>query len=467
MKARLTRKAFLLSVAVLMVLLIMSTADVYAEERTYVSLYSEEEEAYLIQSVEDLKIFRNSLQNRNYEGEKVLLTKDLSLTPDDDIGDTGGDVLLSGGKFSGYFDGQNHQISGFRDEKHGLLGEINKGTATRIHLSVAMEDVTIKSFDLMMGTKLYGPLADRCFYGRIQYCTVDGVLSSSQPVARSIGGLVGGFSASSSQPGYIRDCKIDLDIDVQQTTGTYFPRPMLGGITCGVEYAEQIQNCVSLGTLKTNYSDVYATFGAFGKAAVRSENGSWRYSEDGKGCFYNANAAESHPSEEEYKNGHEYYMYSEGGQACTAEELQQLSLYAKADYNMDGVWEMGEDGYPALRTDVPASSEEYDGDAVAYQQLYQSEVSAYVIEDVEDLAIFRSSLRYHDYAGEKVLLHNDISIELEDKIGNYYNEINQTGGTFKGYFDGQGYTISGFQDGCYGLIGSLEGNGMVTRLKLV
>ena len=81
------RYYILLTVILVIFASIFTMQTVFAKENTsYKGLWDEDAGAYLITDTNDLKIFRNSLSEYDYAGKKVLLTQNIDIKKDDDIG---------------------------------------------------------------------------------------------------------------------------------------------------------------------------------------------------------------------------------------------------------------------------------------------------------------------------------------------------------------------------------------------
>ena len=176
---------FCLGIVIFCLLTFLIPQRTLAKSPSYQSLWDEESNAYLISSVEELKIFRDSLAEYDYANKTILLMKDIDIKEDDDIGTVETEwEVNSGSVFEGYFNGQGHKISGFYDNKAGLFNNIGKdGIITKLILDV---NVTIPN-----GGR-YSPLAN-LVGGKIIYCGVEGSIHETVPENATDAASVSGF----------------------------------------------------------------------------------------------------------------------------------------------------------------------------------------------------------------------------------------------------------------------------------
>lgn len=77
-----------------------------------------------------------------------------------------------------------------------------------------------------------------------------------------------------------------------------------------------------------------------------------------------------------------------------------------------------------------------------YEDLWNAERNAYVISSNEDFLLFYNSLKDNKFENKVILLDKDIEVKPEARVAK----------TFKGYFNGQGHTIKGWNTTLFNLI---------------
>ncbi|MGN0293835.1 MAG: hypothetical protein ACI4D3_07520 [Lachnospiraceae bacterium] len=207
MNMKMIKQKLSLGISLFCLLILVFSLNVFAESPSYKSLWDEEENAYLISSVEELKLFRDSLAEYDYAGEKILLTSDINITKEDDIGTV--EWNSEGGSiFQGYFNGQGYKITGFYDTKSGLFNNIGKnGVITKLIL-----DLDVDMDDGIIPVE-YAPLAN-IVYGRVMYCGTTGSINVTVPEDYAIVNAYSSFISclkvqntdEQKQPSLISDC---------------------------------------------------------------------------------------------------------------------------------------------------------------------------------------------------------------------------------------------------------------------
>ncbi len=267
------------------------------EEKTYEDLWDDSNKAYIISTVEDLKLFRNSLKDEvNYENKTVYLLNDIRLDDTLDIGTVGFPFDEETTEFQGTFDGRGHSIDGWKNAEEALflvIGE--KGKVCNL----TMRNICIDQAQL--GSAL-------CYMneGSIRACAVSGKISGIKSDYAS-------FALSNF--GSIQNCISSVDIS---TTGK---RPKLAGIVSS--NSGSVSNCIYLGKLSTTEVKKLSLYGI---ADGNIEN-----------CYYL-----------------QQNTYKKQVKACSEEELKKQSTYENFDF--EHIWKMSieqNDGYPMLRTDFP------------------------------------------------------------------------------------------------------------------
>ncbi len=303
-----------------------------ADALSYKSLWDEEQGAYLISSVEELKIFRNSLAEHDYAGEKILLTKDITIQKSDDIGTvkTEWDVN-SGSVFQGYFNGQGHQISGFYDNKAGLFNNIGKdGVVTKLILDV---DITVET------SIYYAPLAN-VVSGKIQYCglkgsirTVESETEKGFSISRFIEKLdAKTYNEDSDNLAFplISDCCITVNVNIRNVPAGS-ANGIDGVISCADVYSENvyyIQNCYVGGTCQrstsTGSKTAYRYVGSINDPYVNTAT------------IFDSTAFLGEP-----------WRFNAKTRATiiTDEQAKTKTTYTKAGWDFDKVWDIDTEGY--------------------------------------------------------------------------------------------------------------------------
>ncbi len=317
------------SIIFFLILLILMPYKILAATPSYQSLWDEKSNAYLISSVEELKIFRNSLAEHDYAGETILLTQDIDIKKDDDIGMVTTEWNINSGSiFEGYFNGQGHKISGFYDNKAGLFNNIGKdGVITKLTLDV---DVAVE------GTG-YAPLAN-IVGGKIQYCGVEGAIALTIPKDSTSSGGVTAFIyklnakvySENKYPPYVADSYTNVDIKMDnysnypadisafftRTTNTKLKVPYAKNLYAGGTYT---YNCLSENKSKANIWCAYITHTYVVGGTI----------------MHNLTI-----------NGDCDLIKMEGEDVVlTDEQAKDKSIYTDAGWDFDNVWNIDTEGY--------------------------------------------------------------------------------------------------------------------------
>ncbi|SES90641.1 hypothetical protein [[Clostridium] polysaccharolyticum] len=264
-------------------------------EKTYESLWNDKKEAYCISTVEELKLFRDSLyQDIDYQGKNVYLENDIFIEKTSDVG-TVGEVGEKENSFQGTLDGRGHSIIGWNHEKEGLFYKIGKEGKV---CNLTMKETKITQAQL-------GCVFAYSNLGVIAQCTVNGTIEGENNNYSS-------FCYSNS--GTITDCLSSADIHTTKK------KSQLAGIT--YKNTGTVRNCVYIGTLSTTQTSKISLYGIADK---NTEN-----------CYYLGQAS-----------------YKAGDKACSIEDMKLQSTYLGFDFN--DIWTIKEEeneGFPSLRTEV-------------------------------------------------------------------------------------------------------------------
>ncbi len=217
----------------------------FADEESGISGESTEKSLYFINTLDDLKAFRDGVNSGNtYEGKYVELTGDIDLS---DIEWTPVGTGTRNGKsysdnaFKGIFDGKNHTISGLtitsassKDYAVGLFGVVDGGTVK--NLSLTNVNINVTNSDLAGGA--IGMMVNNATADHI---TVGGSVIGHD----GVGGIVGRMIIS----GTISNCTNNANV-----TSSYGG---IGGIVGKAYYEDgsninlfaSISNCANNGTI--------------------------------------------------------------------------------------------------------------------------------------------------------------------------------------------------------------------------
>lgn len=273
------------------------SASAEKEESSYEDLWDETNEAYMIATAEDLKLFRNSMyQHIDYTKKTVYLINDIILEPDTDIGTVGSAGEQDKPVFEGTFDGRGHSIEGWTNGEEALFAVIGKEGKV---CNLAMKNVNLEQAAL-------GAVFAFQNTGSIACCFVSGSISGNNNHYASFAyGNIGSISNCVSSA-YIATTK---------------KKSQLAGIT--YDNMGNVSNCIYYGTLSTTQTKQIALYGIANKNVINS-----------------------------------YYLdkgnYKKIGTSCTEEEMKQQSTYKEFDF--EHIWSIDpqkNEGYPELRTDFP------------------------------------------------------------------------------------------------------------------
>ena len=296
------RKIFIIALSMMILWHFQPSLSVVAEETTeqactYETLWDETNEAYIISTVEDLKLFRDSLYNQvDYSEKTVYLLNDIILEEGCDIGTVGSVSDAENVKFQGTFDGRGHCIEGWNNSSEALFLTIGeKGKVC--NLTMKNVDVT----DAQLGTIF-------AFYneGTISQCAVSGNITGENNNYSS-------FCYSNN--GIITDCVSSANISTTKK------KSKLAGIVYG--NTGIVNNCIYYGTLSTTETKQIFLYGIASKNVTNS-----------------------------------YYLeqnnYKNLGTGCTEENMKLQSTYEGFDFQNKWIIDTEHnDGFPMLRTDFP------------------------------------------------------------------------------------------------------------------
>ena len=329
------RYYILLTVILVIFASIFTMQTVFAKENTsYKGLWDEDAGAYLITDTNDLKIFRNSLSEYDYAGKKVLLTQNIDIKKDDDIG------TVVGTTFNGYFNGQGYTISGYRDASSGLFYTIGvDSVVTKLNLDV---DVELTQNPSCGG---YAPMA-YVLGGKVAYCSVTGKIhASSEMSGFDICGFVNMFGGDINDFDYymqilmgeipypdfmMHDCLVAVDINIDKAASTCH----VDGIGLALLYDTEVYQPRIYNILVKN--QYFISDGIEGELykTVDSEKdnfckkGSIIYTLDGSSISSSITQKSAELSTE-----------------CTGKELKQKSTYADAGWDFNKIWNIDTEGY--------------------------------------------------------------------------------------------------------------------------
>ena len=403
-----------------------------------------EEDPYQIvteKQLEALAVGTLPLKGKNY----YVLGNDITLSSENwtPIGGNDTDV------FCGIFDGQGHTISGLkisgRGEVYTGLFGANTGTIRNLNVSGKVEAESFAG--ILLGQNK----------GKIENCTVSGAVESSGTHGGLIGineenaviedcisdvtvtgnGEAGGFAGSnngtirySGARGKVSGSREDTggfvgynnrNIENSYARGKVSGTGNTGGF-CGRNYYGKITYCYSSGNVNDN------TGGGF----VGS-----RYSDVIRFCYFNsANTG------------------NRDGIPATTQKLKKQETYSGWDFSH--IWTMSENSYPVIQRQGELEEIEIAGDG--------SEENPYVITTEAQLQALTEN-RLPVNGNYYYILGNDITLSSEN-----WTPVGGNGtDSFRGVFDGQGYTIRGLKISGRGnldagLFGSNEGT--IRNLKV-
>lgn len=271
------------------------------QAKTYKDLWDDANEAYLIATVEDLKVFRDSLTEKiNYEGKTIYLVNDIVLQENDDFGSVGTINESKAAAFQGKFYGRGHSIEGWSSDDEALFLSIGEQGVVK---NLTMKDVQISNAAL-------GVVIAFQNNGTISQCSVSGNISGD-------GNTYASFCNSNN--GTINDCISSVDISTESTR-----KVQNAGIVS--DNKGTVSNCVYCGRLTATQSSNKVLYGITKKNVTNS-----------------------------------YFLeqtnYKKSSTACSEEAMKLKSTYEGFDF--EHIWTINEeenDGFPVLRTDFPELS---------------------------------------------------------------------------------------------------------------
>lgn len=363
--------------------------------------------------------------------------------------------------FKGVYDGQGYSISGLNSTVGGLFGEIEEATLKNINL----KDINVSVYEMECG----GLCETVDYDSLVTNCTVSGKISVNAHVGNnplSCGGICANAYSGATIEKCINYCTVDA--------GTWY----LAGI-CGYN-SGTVKDCANFGTIDGDYiyydymnkepaqaaGIVVANYGtvencynagqmigpAYSKSITHMHNGS-------KNCYYLDTVASDSNAKpmtvEQFESGEVAYLLNNGVTDGTQ------VWYQNVDYKEPF------DEYPHF--DKNDNNTVYNDDGVytniVPKILEKDEDGNYIIRTYDDLLFMAEKINASkgDYATASYVVANDIECDPQIK---WVAPIGQPKATFKGTFDGQGYTISGLTSEYadeytgsymhYGLFGSVE-----------
>jgi len=440
------------------------------------SWYDDDENVFVLKTVEELYGFVQLAGKKDFEGKTVKLGKDMKVNA--------GDVTALGTStplnqwasihsFNGTFDGCGHTISGLYINdglwRVGLFGNIT-------------ENATIKNVKLT-NSYFEGAYHVGSICGWLQESTIQGVYSEAKVVVRK--GHGGGIL------GTTQNGKIDNAWFAGSVSGE---ANYIGGIASFVSLRDKdknngatFSNCLNTGTV----SGVSNVGGLVGRVAART---TIKYSlNTGKVTGANAtgsavgfvvadehtrcNIAEGvYASKESSKNSVGSGVARGSVIVNTTAELTGVGGYRRTILDFNKYWSIVETSTPVLK--------KFGGTTVAMPNVaratapdtswYKANKKTYVLEDYADFYGFAVLAGSNDFTGKTIKLGANIvanSGSAEDfKANTPLNQLVSVG-AFSGTFDGQGYTISGLSannDGAWyvGLFNNTLDGAVIKNLKV-
>lgn len=258
---------------------------------TYEELWDNVNDAYIISSVRDLKLFRDSLHSGiDYKGKTIYLNKDIHIEENDDTGSVGGTGEANKSTpFEGTFHGRGHSIEGWNKKEEALFLKIGESGMVS---NLTMKQVKITHAKL--GTAIAFQNS-----GTIKECTVSG----------SIDGEDNNYASFCySNTGLITNCVSSADISTSKEKASI----------AGIAYSGNngmVSNSIYYGKMKGTASQSISMYGI---TNGKIDN-----------CYYLG------------KSG-----YHKGGKACTEEMMKIQSTFEGLDFK--NIWNIEEDGYPYI-----------------------------------------------------------------------------------------------------------------------
>lgn len=307
-------------------------------------------------------------------------TKYFELCNDIDVSKENGG-LWRPNDFCGVFNGNNHCISGissFGGETIGLFENLNNAKVENLCVKLVESTVdsdkeggiiaqTASNSEIcrcdvtahIQAKNLLGGIVGKSIDSYIYQCAVHGSFFQNKANGYVAGcGGICGCAYNINNTGKISDCLVDASIEAH-CANAISSNPCAGGIigyctTDDYDYKRciQINNCLSLGEVKTNNST--SLRGLYGKYYIGP------YDDTPKiiNSFYNEDI-----------NGIDN-LYDSGR---TLEELKDISTYQNWDF--ENVWVMSSDNLPRLRFLMDDNSEDGDGDKGNINDDTENEIS--------------------------------------------------------------------------------------------
>jgi len=218
-----------------------------------------------IKNVNDLLGLAESVNSgkNDFYRKKIILVNDLDLSSIENWTPIGKESA----RFRGYFDGQNHKISGLKinspyNDNQGLFGYADSAKISNLNITDAV----------VIGYEFVGTLLGRAWSATtIQNCSAENVSVEGYSV---IGGLIGGINTESKvEKCFVNDVIVKgKGVRIGGLTGTLANNATLsnsyavncevsgGGDNCGVLVGSidacEINNCYAVGKVSTNSNQV-------------------------------------------------------------------------------------------------------------------------------------------------------------------------------------------------------------------
>ena len=364
----------LLSLGLPFSVLAEQTQETSNEMTAPTNTWDPENNSYRISTVSDLKSFRDAVNAGN-----TFLTKDESgqvtdqkiITVENDINipenaDVGS--IETGKVFEGYLNGQGHKISGFSDNRCGLvdtLGEngfiVNLSMNVNLNLEVTPENNNADHSSKTYYTLKYGVFATSGA-GRVLYCSSDGKISGRTVAGKNsagdlkgsslqIHGIVGTMGSLGRVTENISNCVSNIEVDV--TGGGYDGKKAyvyLYGITTIYGNGGTYKNCIASGSLNVKTDE---NIGATAITSYLRGYGTKQAIDVAPNCFGGGlyiDGRENHLSKAEDiqgQSGTNKYIKT------ITDEQEIIKAVSYPEFDFDKVWTTNNDTtMPELRKDI-------------------------------------------------------------------------------------------------------------------
>ena len=462
--------------------------------------YGAEDKPFVLASVKDLEELSSAtIKGETFEGKYFVLSNDITF--DYDEGKTFTAIGGLKNPFSGNIDGKNHTISGLvvsRGDEAAFISNIEGGsvknikfvnvdiTATHTQRAAAVaarvvdshfENIEVISGEIK-GPKQIGGIVAVLINSNssVKNCINRAKVTSTG--AGNSGGIVGatisasGFTATDI---LISGCKNYGEVSADQCEETNIANAGVGGIigfsnNLTGSVGAKIENCL-------NFGDVHANNGSVGGIIGRHNKG------EVSGCYSYENANVYRLGEEEnvtpVKALGDGVGYVVGSYPATIKSFKNVCV-------------CDEDGHVnhhpgEVKNQEPTSTEQgYEdycecticGEVISGRIIEPTGDFPHVINTVEDLQAFRTYVwdgtkdesgnvtNYHSCEGEYIKLNADLDL-TNVEFGSAIASIDKA--PFKGTFDGDGHTITGFknetQKNTIAFFGNVDG-GTIKNLNL-